>query len=84
MFTQCEKKIDQRVRFRKRHRNQNPATKINLFRKAGRESQSRLEKLASECEGLNSHNYDVGMLFILVVGDTLLFFRISENITSKS
>lgn len=78
------KKIDQRARFRKRHRNQNPATKINLFRKAGGESRSGLEKLASECEALNSNNDDVGVWFILVVRDTLLFFRISENITSKS
>lgn len=78
------KKIDQRARFRKRHRNQNSATKINLFRKAGGESESRLEMLASECKGLKSNNYDVGMLFILGVRDTLLFLRISENITSKS
>lgn len=78
------KKIDQWARFRKRHRNQNSATKINVFRKAGGESESRLEIWAAGCEGLKSNNYDVGMLFILGIGDTLLFFCISENITSKS
>lgn len=78
------KNIDQQAHFRKRHRNPNSATKINLFIKAKGESERRLEILASECEGLKSNNYDAGMLFILGVRDTLLFFRISENITSKS
>lgn len=32
--------------------------------------------LAAGCEGLKSNNYDVGMLFILGIRDTLLFFRI--------
>lgn len=76
------KKIDQRSRFRKRHRNPNSATKINLFIKEGGESENRLEILASECERLKSNNHDIGMLFIL--GVTLLFFHIFENITSKS
>lgn len=74
------KNIDQRAHFRKRHRNQNSATKIYLFRKAAGESESRLEMLASEGEGLKSNNYDVGLLLILRARDALLFFCISENI----
>lgn len=67
------KKIDQRARFRTRHRNQNSATKVNLFWKAAGETQNKAGNI-SECEGLNSNNYDVGMLFILGVKNTLLFF----------
>lgn len=66
------KKIDQPTRFRKRRRNQNSVAKINLFRKAGGERESRLEILATEREGLKfNNNYDAGMLFILGVRDTL-------------
>lgn len=69
MFTQCEKNWS---RFKKRSRNQKLATKINLLREAGGESESGLEILAADQEGLKcNNNYDVGMLFILGVMDTL-------------
>lgn len=69
MFTQCEKNWS---RFRKRRRNQKSSTKINLFREAGGESEGGLEILAAAREGLTcNNNYDVGMLFILGVMDTL-------------
>lgn len=48
------------------------ATKINLLRETGGERESGLEILAAEQEGLKcNNNYDVGMLFILGVMDTL-------------
>lgn len=67
------KKLIVGPRFRKRDRNQNSATKM-LFRKAGGESESRLETLGGKCEGLRCNNYDVGMLLIRGVRDTLLLF----------